>query len=370
LSTSTDLDIVIAGGGVIGLAIARELSRAGREVTLLEAENQLGQHMSSRNSEVIHAGIYYPTGSLKASLCVAGKQRLYAFCEREGVPHARLGKLIVATRDEQIAELERLFAHATANGVTDLTWLDASDVRAREPSVVAVRGLFSPSTGIIDSHELMSAYKREALARGATVLTSTPVLAGRVDEHVELELGGPEQARVSCRTFVNAAGLAAPSLSRAFRGVDVHAIPPAHFAKGHYFMLAGRSPFRHLVYPVPVPGGLGVHVTLDLAGNTRFGPDVNYIDGIDYAFDATRAASFAAAVRAYYPELTEAALLPGYTGIRAKLGPLGTSHDFLIHGPAQTGAPGFFALYGIESPGLTSSLAIAERVGELVAQSG
>jgi L-2-hydroxyglutarate oxidase LhgO len=366
LNSRRGLDVAIAGGGIVGLAIARELSRAGREVVVLEAESQLGQHTSSRNSEVIHAGIYYAAGSLKAWLCVRGNELLYGYCEREGVPHRRIGKLVLATRDEEIAELDLLFTQAAANGVHDLVWLDAADVRALEPSVVAVRGLFSPSTGIVDSSLLLAALKREALAAGTTIVTSTPVLGGRAETgRLELSLGGPDGGSFGCAAFINAAGLGAPSLSRAFSGLDPSAIPPAHFAKGHYFALAARSPFRHLIYPVPVAGGLGIHLTLDLAGRARFGPDVSYVDSVDYAFDTARAAQFVSAVRTYYPALTPDLLVPGYTGIRPKLGPPGTSHDFLIQGPAATGARGYFALYGIESPGLTASLAIAEHVRRL-----
>jgi L-2-hydroxyglutarate oxidase LhgO len=360
---SEELDIVVIGAGVIGLAVARALALEGREVVVLESESALGLHTSSRNSEVIHAGIYYPTGSLKASLCVAGKLALYDYCARQGVPHARLGKLIVATRDEEIPELERILGRARANGVEDLTWLDAADVRALEPGVVAVRALLSPSTGIIDSHGLMAAFKRDAAEHGAHVVTSTPVLAGRLEDGgFVLELGGAEPATVRCRTLVNAAGLRAPTVSRSIAGVNATAIPSEHFAKGHYFVLGGRSPFGRLVYPVPVPGGLGVHVTLDLAGQARFGPDVSWLGDVDYTFDESRAPAFYTAIRAYYPALPDGSLVPGYTGIRPKLGPAGTTHDFVIQGPDVTGAPGFAALYGIESPGLTASLAIAERV--------
>jgi L-2-hydroxyglutarate oxidase LhgO len=360
-------DCAVVGGGVIGLAVARALALIGREVVVLEAEDSLGAHTSSRNSEVIHAGIYYAVGSEKAALCVAGKARVYEYCEREGVPHARLGKLIVATRDEEIPALERILGQAHANGVDDLRWLDAAEVHDLEPDVVAVRALLSPSTGIVDSHALLAAFKRDAVQHGAHVVTSTPVLSGRVtDAGFELDLGGPEPSTVACRALVNAAGLCAPSLSRSITGLSASAIPPAYFAKGHYFVLAGKSPFRRLVYPIPVPGGLGVHVTLDLAGQTRFGPDVSWIDGVDYTFDEARVASFYASVRTYFPALPAGSLVPGYTGIRPKLGPAGSTHDFVIQGPDATGAPGFVALYGIESPGLTASLAIADRVRALL----
>ncbi|MFZ5896409.1 MAG: NAD(P)/FAD-dependent oxidoreductase [Myxococcota bacterium] len=363
MKTPDSLDAVVIGGGVVGLSVARALARRGREVVVLEAEAALGTHSSSRNSEVIHAGIYYANGSLKAALCVEGKRQLYAYCEREGITHTRLGKLIVATRDEEIPELERILARAGGNGVDDLVWFNAADVRALEPELIAVRALWSPSTGIVDSHALMAALKRDAVSHGAHVVTSTSLLGGCVEEGgFSIEIGGADRATIHCRALVNAAGLSAPSVSRSLRGVPTHTIPKEYFAKGHYFVLNARSPFRHLVYPVPVPGGLGVHVTLDLSGRVRFGPDVSWISGIDYAFEEQRAASFYAAIRAYYPALADQSLSPGYTGIRPKLGPEGSTHDFMIQGPDETGVPGFVALYGIESPGLTASLAIADRV--------
>ena len=357
------LDTVVIGAGVVGLAAARALALAGREVFVLEAEKTFGAHTSSRNSEVVHAGIYYEPGSLKATLCVAGKQQLYDYCERNEVPHARPGKLLVATRDEELPRLEQLRALALANGVDDLSWLSAEDVRACEPAVRAVRALFSPSTGIVDSHALMAALKRDAVSHGAHVIASAEVLGGRVvDDGFVIQIGGKHAATVHCRALVNSAGLRAPTVSRSILGVPAASIPGEYFAKGHYFILHGTNPFHHLVYPVPANGGLGVHVTLDLAGRARFGPDVDWIDGIDYSFDKTRAASFYDAIRAYYPALPDGSLAPGYTGIRPKLGPPGTFHDFIIQGLEQSGVPGFCALYGIESPGLTASLAIAERV--------
>jgi L-2-hydroxyglutarate oxidase LhgO len=358
------LDVVVVGGGVIGLAVARAFALSGRDVVLLEAESALGCHTSSRNSEVIHAGIYYPTGSLKARLCVQGKRALYAYCEQEEVAHARLGKLIVATRDEEIAQLERLKAQAEANDVDDLVWLDPRDIHALEPAVTAVRGLLSPSTGIVDSHELMAALRRNAEGAGAQVVLSTPVLGGRVsDNGVELEIGGVEPMTASCRTVINAAGLFAQQLAHNIDGLPKSHIPGQYFAKGHYFVLPGRAPFQRLVYPVPVPGGLGVHVTLDLARQARFGPDVSWLDGVDYAFDESRAESFYAAIRTYYPALEDGTLAPGYTGIRPKLGPASAAaQDFVIQGERVHGVRGLVNLYGIESPGLTAALALAEAV--------
>jgi L-2-hydroxyglutarate oxidase LhgO len=368
MTASEALDVAVIGAGVVGLAVARALALAGREVVVLEAEASFGSHTSSRNSEVIHAGIYYPTGSLKARLCVAGKHALYAYAEEHGVPHARLGKIIVATRDEELPVLDKLRRQAADNGVDDLEWLDRQAVAELEPDIVAVRGLLSPSTGIVDSHTFMTALRRDLLAAGGHVLCSTPVLAGAArNAGIELALGGSDPVTVRCNAVVNAAGLHAPAVSRSISGIPRELVPTPHYAKGHYFVLAGRSPFRRLVYPVPVPGALGVHVTLDLAGRARFGPDLTWLDGVDYSFDEARAASFYAAVRAYYPALADGSLEPGYTGIRPKLGPEGSpASDFIVHGPGKHGIPGLVALYGIESPGLTAALALADYVrGEL-----
>lgn len=363
------LDVAVIGGGVIGLAIARELAEAGRDVLLLEAEPAIGAHTSSRNSEVIHAGIYYPKGSLKAELCVQGKGLLYEYCERFGVEHRRLGKLIVASREEEVPALEQIRKKAADNGVLDLTWVDQQELRELEPEVTAVRGLFSPSTGIVDSHGLMAALRRDATHAGATVLLSTPVVGGSVeDSGVVLRTGGADATEVAFSCVINAAGLGAQTVARSIAGMPPAHVPESHYAKGHYFVLAGRSPFQRLVYPVPEPGGLGVHVTLDLAGQARFGPDVSWVDGIDYTFDESRAAAFYAAIRRYFPRLQDGALSPGYTGIRPKLGPsTAPAADFVLQGPSEHGVPGLVNLYGIESPGLTASLAIATRVAALLA---
>ena len=364
MATVETLDAVVAGGGVIGLAVARALALAGRSVVVLEAEPALGTHASSRNSEVVHAGLYYTPGSLKAELCVAGKHALYAYCEEHDVPYALPGKLVVATRTAEIAELERLAAQAEANGVHDLVWLDGAGVRALEPELTAVRALWSPSTGIVDSLLLMTQLKRDAVEHGAAIVLATPVLRGRVEpEGFVLELGGPEPAQVRCKAFVNAAGLSATALSRALTGLPAASIPRQYFTKGQYFTLAGASPFRHLVYPVPESGGLGVHVTVDLAGAVRFGPDVTWVDDVDYRFDEARAAVFYTAVRRYYPALADGALVPGYAGVRTKLVPEGAPPgDFVVSDERAHGVRGLVALYGIESPGLTACLAIAERV--------
>jgi L-2-hydroxyglutarate oxidase LhgO len=361
------VDVVVVGAGVVGLAIARALALAGREVLILEAEPQFGSHTSSRNSEVIHAGIYYPSGSLKARSCVRGKRLLYAYCAQNDVPHHRLGKLIVATHEDEVVALERLKTQAEANGVGDLEWLDARRISELEPALTAVRGLFSPSSGILDSHALMASLLRDARAAGAELVVTSPVLSGATtSDGIELAIGGNEPVSILASAVVNAAGLRAQRIARSIRGVPEQSIPSSYYAKGHYFTLAGTSPFSHLVYPIPVPGGLGVHVTLDMGGQVRFGPDVSWTDDIDYAFDEGRAEAFYAAVRAYFPALEQGALQPGYTGIRPKLGPAGSGfQDFVVQGPADHGVPGLVQLYGIESPGLTACLALADDVREL-----
>lgn len=351
---------------MIGLAVARRLALAGREVVLIERERFTGFHTSSRNSEVVHAGIHYPPGSLKARFCVAGRDALYDYCIEHRVPHARTGKLVVATCDEELPALEHIRSAAAANGV-ELDWLDVDAVRELEPAVSAVRALWSPFTGIVDSHAFMSALREDAERAGTIVVLGTQVISGRVcDDGVELALGGDEPSRVRFRLVVNCAGLWAPELARRIEGFPPVTIPPQRYAKAHYFVLTGRSPFRHLVYPVPVPGGLGTHLTLDLAGRARFGPDVQWVDAVDYAFDESRVDGFYASVRRYWPGLPDGALQPGYTGIRPKVsGPGEPPSDFLLHGPAVHGVPGLVHLYGIESPGLTAALALADEVAAL-----
>jgi L-2-hydroxyglutarate oxidase LhgO len=362
------LDVAVIGAGVIGLAVARAMALEGREVVVLEAEDGIGHHTSSRNSEVIHAGIYYAPGSWKARLCVAGRRALYDYCAAQDIAHTRCGKIIVATRDEEIPALEKLKVQAEANDVRDLVWLSAAEVTALEPAVASVRGLWSPSTGIVDSHGFMSALRRDAMAAGASVLLSSPVMTGRVhDAGVELAVGGADPVKVMCRHVVNAAGLFAPQIARLIDGLPRESIPTPFYAKGHYFMLSGRSPFSHLVYPVPVPGGLGVHVTLDLSGRARLGPDVSWVEGVDYAFDPGRAPAFYAEARRYFPALADGSLEPGYTGIRPKLGPAASpAHDFVVQGPRDHGVSGLVNLYGIESPGLTAALPLAEEVKRLL----
>jgi L-2-hydroxyglutarate oxidase LhgO len=366
-----ELDAVVIGAGVVGLAVARALALAGREVVVLEAERAIGTHTSSRNSEVIHAGFYYPTGTWKARLCVPGRDALYAYCAAHDVPHQRVGKIVCATTDAEVGALEKYKKQGEANGVTDLTWLEAAQVAAMEPEVRCVRALHSPSTGIIDSHGLMQAYERDLRGAGGNVLLATPVVGGSVEGGLTLEIGGQAPTKIRCRTLVNSAGLWAPAVAGTLRGLRPETIPVATYAKGHYFVLSGRSPFKRLVYPIAVAGGLGVHVTLDLAGRARFGPDVSWIEGVDYSFDEGRAAAFYEAIRRYWPGLADGALEPGYTGIRPKLGEKGAaSQDFVIQGPDVHGVPGLVNLYGIESPGLTASLALADVVIKLLGTNG
>jgi len=359
------VDAVVVGAGVVGLAIARELAMAGREVIILDAEDAIGTHTSSRNSEVIHAGIYYPKGSLKARTCVEGKQLLYEYCATHGVPHRRCGKLIVATNEKQLGELDGIRSKARANGVTDVDWIAKDEVARIEPELFFMGALHSPSTGIIDSHALMLAYLGDAEAHGAMLALKSGLERARVRNGFELHVAGSEP--IHCRALVNSAGLRAPSVARSIDGYPTHLVPRELYAKGNYYSLNRKNPFKRLIYPVPEPGGLGVHVTLDLAGQARFGPDVEWVERIDYDVDPRRAERFYAAIRRYWPGLPDGALAPGYAGIRPKTaGPGEPAPDFEIQGPAKHGVPGLVQLYGIESPGLTASLALARVVlGEL-----
>ncbi len=360
------VECVVIGAGVVGLAIARRLAMAGREVVVLEAAETIGTGTSSRNSEVIHAGIYYPPGSLKAALCVAGRHALYRYCADHGVPHARLGKLIVAVGEPELPALAALRQTAEANGVDDLEWLDAEALHRLEPAVRGVAALHSPSTGVIDSHGYMLALRGEAEDHGAMIAFHTPMVAAqRADPGFVVHTGGATPMALACAVLVNAAGLDAPAVARSLGGGPP--APPSVFAKGSYFVLAGRTPFRHLIYPIPEPGGLGVHVTLDLGGQAKFGPDVEWVETIDYTIDPARGDRFYAAVRRYWPDLPDGALLPGYTGIRPKLHRAGEpAADFRIDGPRDHGIAGLVQLFGIESPGLTASLAIADHVAGLL----
>jgi len=362
--SESQVECVVVGAGVVGLAVARALAQAGREVLVLEKERWIGSETSSRNSEVIHAGLYYPKGSLKAVLCLEGRRALYAYCAEHGVPHKKIGKLLVACRDEELPSIEAVWTKAHANGVDDLEWLGGNQARDLEPSLSCVKAFLSPSTGIVDSHALMLAYQGDAEAAGAVVAHRAPVLRGRVDQRgFLLEVGGEEPMSLRTGLLVNSAGLYAPALARAIDGIPPATIPPAYFCRGVYFSLAGRSPFTRLIYPAPESAGLGVHLPLDMAGQARFGPDTEWIDRVDYNVDPRRGDRFYAAIRTYWPDLPDGVLQPGYAGIRPKIsGPKEPAADFVIQGPEAHGIPGLVNLYGIESPGLTASLAIAERV--------
>ncbi len=358
------VECVVVGAGIVGLAVARALALSGREVLVLERERWIGSHTSSRNSEVIHAGIYYPKDSLKARLCVAGRERLYAYCAEHGVPHQRLGKLIVATTTDEVPRLDGIRQRAAGNGVDDIVRLDAAAARAIEPALHCLAALHSPSTGIVDSHALMLAYQGDAEAAGAMLAFRAPVIEGRVGSRgVTLTVGGDEPMTVDAAIVVNSAGLFAPALARGIRGLPPATIPQDYYCRGVYFTLSGHAPFSHLIYPAPEAAGLGVHLTLDLGGQARFGPDTEWIDGVDYTVDPRRGDGFYAAIRRYWPALPDGALQPGYAGVRPKISaPDAAAADFLVHGPPDHGVPGLVNLYGIESPGLTASLALADHV--------
>lgn len=361
------VDCVVIGAGVIGLAIARHLALAGREVIVLEAAEGIGTVTSSRNSEVIHAGIYYRAGSLMARMCVNGKGALYRYCADHGIPHRNCGKLIVATTAAETEKLQAIQAHAEANGVLDMQLLSGAAARALEPALNCDAALLSPSTGIIDSHAYMLALRGDAEEAGAAFAFYTPMMRARAATgRIEVEAGGDAPMTLACNLLVNAAGLGAPAVARGIEGMPIELIPCAYLAKGNYFSCSARSPFSHLIYPVPEPGGLGVHLTLDMAGQARFGPDVEWVEAIDYAVDPARADRFYPAIRKYWPTLPDGALMPSYSGIRPKIVPPAVAtQDFLIQGPRDHGVAGLINLFGIESPGLTSSLAIADHVGEL-----
>ncbi|WP_092399213.1 MULTISPECIES: NAD(P)/FAD-dependent oxidoreductase [unclassified Pseudomonas] len=363
-----DIDCVVVGAGVVGLAVARELAQAGHEVLLIEAGEAIGMGTSSRNSEVIHAGIYYPPGSLKAQLCVEGRQRLYAYCDSHGVATQRLGKLIVAKDQLQVEGLKALLERGLKNGVDDLRLLAQQQAQALEPALACVAALYSPSTGIVDAHALMLALQGDAEAAGADIVFHTPLLRARtLTGGFMLQLGGTAQMSLSCRRLINAAGLQAPALARCIEGLALHSVPRDYLCKGNYFSLTGRAPFRHLIYPAPEAAGLGIHMTLDLAGQARFGPDTEWIEREDYRVDPARAEAFYPAIRSYWPDLPDQSLQPGYSGIRPKIsGPDEPARDFLISSPAEHQVPGLINLFGIESPGLTSCLALAGRVRQLM----
>lgn len=362
------IECVVVGAGVVGLAVARELVLAGHEVLILEAEDRIGMGISSRNSEVVHAGIYHSKGSLKASLCVSGNRALYDYCELRSVAHQRCGKLIVATEENQIAALHQIQAQASANGVADLEWLDSAAATRMEPRLRCAAALHSPSTGIVDSHGLMRVLLLDAEQKGAMLVLRSPLLRGRVDvEGIVLDVGGQEPTNLLAHRLFNCTGLGAQAVAESIEGIRAKAIPPLHMSKGSYFSFAGTSPFSRLVYPVPVSDWLGVHLTLDLAGQARFGPDAEWVDSIDYSVDPARADVFYAAVRRYWPELPDDSLQPAYAGIRPKIqGPKEPMRDFLIQGEEEHGVPGLINLFGIDSPGLTACLALAQHVVERI----
>ncbi len=364
------VDAVVIGAGVVGLAVARALALAGREVIVLEAAGAIGTETSSRNSEVVHAGIYYPPGSLMARTCVEGRRRLYRFCDAHGVAYRKCGKLIVAADAAEAARLAAILARAEANGVEGMRRVAAEEARALEPALRCAAALLSPETGIVDSHAFMLALQGEAEAAGAVFAFHAPVTAGSAAaDGVTLHVGGDEAMTLHAALVVNAAGLSAPAVARGIAGMPSQLVPREYYAKGSYFALAGRAPFSRLIYPVPVAGGLGVHLTLDLAGAARFGPDVEWVEAIDYDVDPRRADGFNAAIRRYWPDLPDGALLPGYAGIRPKIVPREVAvQDFAVAGPAAHGVPGLVHLFGIESPGLTAALALGELVRDAFSQ--
>ncbi len=361
------VECVVIGAGVVGLAVARALALDGHEVLVLEAASAIGTGISSRNSEVIHAGIYYAAGSLKAQLCVQGKRMLYDYCAERGINHRRCGKLLVATAPEQLPQLQAIVQRAARNGVDDLQYMSAAQAKQLEPALVCQGALYSPSTGIVDSHALMLALQGDVEnAAGMVVLNSPLQLAQCSPSGIRLTMADGTALRASI--VVNAAGLQAPALAARFEGLQPGHVPTAYFAKGNYFTLSGRAPFSHLIYPVPQAGGLGVHLTLDLGGQAKFGPDVQWVgDPDDLSVDPQRGDAFYAEVRKYWPALPDGALVAGYAGIRPKIhAPGEDARDFLIQGPAEHGVPGLVNLFGIESPGLTSALAIGDYVLDLL----
>jgi len=364
------VDCIVIGAGVVGLAIARELALAGHETIIIERENAFGTITSSRNSEVIHAGIYYPRGSLKARLCVRGRDALYDYCERYGVEHRRSGKLIVATSEAQHGELEKLRQAAIGNGVDDLRLIDRAEALSLEPALHCTAALISPSTGIIDSHGYMLSLLGQAEAAGAMLAYLSPVTRlVPTAEGIELHVG--DEPALRARHVINSAGLDAPAIASRVEGLAPEHVPKAYYAKGCYFTLGGRAPFSRLIYPVPEPGGLGVHLTIDLGGQARFGPDVEWVSEPDYSVDPRRADRFYNVIRQYWPALQDGSLAPGYAGIRPKIsGPGEPAADFRIEASGTHGVAGLVNLFGIESPGLTASLAIAEVVASLVVQAG
>lgn len=369
LKTVETLDCIVVGAGVIGLAIARALSMQGRDVLILEKEHAIGTHTSSHNSEVIHAGLYYPQDSLKAKLCVAGRHALYKYLEERYLPHRKLGKLIVATNSAQLGELQTIAQHAMQNGVDNLQHLSQTEVGHLEPHLNALGALHSPSTGIIDSHQYMLALQGDLEKNSGTIVFNTTVTSGTVDENgviltVASNSKNDAPMNLKARHTINAAGLWAPHLAASLVGFPHPHIPETRLAKGNYFSLSSKPPFRHLIYPVPEKAGLGTHLTLDMGGHARFGPDVEWTQAIDYTVDPNRRDNFIASIQAYWPDLPTQNLSADYAGLRPKISPWDKPQDFQIQEPGTHGVPGLINLFGIESPGLTASLAIADYVAQ------
>jgi L-2-hydroxyglutarate oxidase LhgO len=367
-----DVDAVVIGAGVVGLAIARALSMQGLSTIVLEKEREFGTGTSSRNSEVIHAGLYYPAGSLKARLCIKGKELLYSFCESHGVSHQRCGKLIVASEEHEIASLEALLKKGFTNGCQDLVVLSEHEAKALEPELSCVAALHSPSTGIIDSHGLMLALLGDAEDHGCQVAYRAEFLsAEKHGDEFKLEVGGDEPMELTCSYLINSSGHFAPDIARAICGGGSAELPKTYLAKGNYFSLIGKMPFKHLIYPAPHEHGLGVHLTLDMAGRARFGPDIEWVDNLNYSVDPLRCETFYDAIRRYWPDLADQSLSPSYSGIRPKIsGPNDPAADFRIDGPSAHQITGLVNLFGIESPGLTASLAIADEVMSILRTQG
>lgn len=358
-----DFDCVIAGAGVIGLAVAHRMALSGRSTLVLEAADAIGTHTSSRNSEVVHAGLYYQSGTLKAASCTQGRRKLYDYCDLRGVAYRKIGKFVVATRPDEEAVLHALLDRGATNGVEGLELVGPGSLAHVEPALASTLALWSPETGIIDSHGLMASLELELLDRGGLVVAHAPIVGGHCEQnHVVIEVGGREPTTIATTLFVNAAGLQAPAVSASIANWPDPALPTPRYAKGVYFAMSGRCPFSHLIYPVPVAGGLGVHLTLDLGGQARFGPDVQWIDQVEYGIDGRLGSVFENEVRRYWPGLPEGALHPAYAGVRPKVMSAGKlAQDFILRGPAyHAGAP-LIAFYGIESPGLTASLDLADR---------
>ncbi len=371
---TADIQTIVIGAGVVGLACARSLAKSGREVLILEQHDAIGTETSARNSEVIHAGIYYPKGSLKAELCVTGREMLYRYCQENGIEHKRTGKLIVATAEDQIEALNGIKTKAFENGVTDLTWLTKSEALEREPALHCVGALHSPSTGIVDSHQLMVTLLGEAENNGATLALNTKVTSVNRENGlftVNTQDADGEEMSLTCDELIVAGGLHSQTLGRNFTGLPADTVPPQHYARGCYFTLSGKAPFSTLIYPAPESAGLGIHLTLDMGGQARFGPDVTWVDEPNYDVPEERRAAFAQAIRKYYPDLNEDALQTGYAGVRPKIqSPDEPARDFIIADEKLHGLNGLVMLYGIESPGLTASLAIGAKVCDLISQYG